>query len=132
LRPTLIFLMVPFSFLVYFLLVLGMGIFQEYPVIHYLVAFVALFYLFKATREKRTAYLWVLNGLGWVLTLFFIWWTLIFSTYKQNPWPIKEQDNISARIADMALETVDGEPVVLPELLQKNPTTLLVFFRGHW
>jgi len=131
-RNFFIFLAIPLSFALYLVLALIFGFFQRYPVLHYLIALVALFFLGKALWQKFSFYRLGLNLVGWALLLLFGWWTLFFSTFEEQSLAPGESARFSSRLADLHLKNAEGETLALQSLLAANKATLLVFYRGHW
>ncbi|MDJ0842120.1 MAG: hypothetical protein QNK37_36810 [Acidobacteriota bacterium] len=133
-RATLVFLIIPLSMVVYLVLATKFGIYQRYPVINLLLALGSLVALFIITRKRFSYYRLALNLVGWALFLFFGYWTLIFSEYKDAPPQVSEYQTITAQLTAVTLETEKGEALPASRLLQdaSGKNTLLVFFRGHW
>ena len=130
-RATLIFLIVPVSFITYLVLATQFGIFQDIPIAHFAVALIALVSLARLTWKDRTIYRLVLNVAGWGLMALFVWWTMFFSEYEQRAYPIDPNQDLSAALVD-ARVLLEGEEQPFPELIRDGRGTLLVFYRGNW
>ena len=127
-----IFLAIPLSFALYLVLALNLMVYQRYPVVHYLIALVALIFLGKALKDKFSFYRLGLNLAGWVLLLFFGWWTLFFSSYESQAPAFTENPNLQLQMVDLSLKNAEGQTVTLGDSLATHQATLLVFYRGYW
>ncbi len=119
------------SIVSYFLLVMTLGVYQRYPLPHFLGAAIGIFVLARHVVEKRS---WVRIAalvLGVALSGLYVWYTLDYSTYATRELRVHEGQTISALAT---LERLDEQGRTQPVLANNAGTkaTLLVFYRGFW
>lgn len=124
------FLLIPLSVILYFILAIGIGISQRYPIPHFLLMAIGLFFLFKLIRQKFSVWRLLLNFGGWALALLFSWWTLSYSNFGGYESPIALGDHADV----MSVEVVDstGNKTSIGALTENSKGVLIAFYRGHW
>jgi|GEM_PF-1391461 len=126
------FLLIPASIAVYVALATRFAIYQRYPVAHYLVIACAL--LLLAILLVRGVNWWrlLLNGGGWVLAIFFGWWTLAYSTYE-TPAPEAALAGVQhSTVLELVQSDETGSALPLRDRFGGNRAILLAFYRGYW
>ena len=113
----------------YFVGSLKFGIYQKHPIPHYFFALVGLAILFLQIRVRFSWQRLAANLGGWLLLLFFMWWTLSYSAYRE-PHGVKVGE--IASMNGLRLTDSDGASFNLAEAVASNKATLLVFYRGYW
>ena len=81
-KTLLSFLLVMLALLSYLVVSTRYGIFQRYPLVHYILAGIGMALLLRLTFQKFTAWRLLASVLSAAAIGFFLWWTLIYSTYK--------------------------------------------------
>lgn len=120
-----------FAIVSYFVLALGFGIFQRFPLLHMLLAAAGcaglLWGLFREFRLRRLAFL-LLAG---VLTAGYIWYTLDYSSYETTEVQVTEGATIDA-LRDLELTSHGRIRLPLLAPAEEAAATLVVFYRGFW
>lgn len=126
------FLLVMLALLSYLVVSTRFGIFQRYPLVHYILAGIGLALLLRLTFQQFTAWRLIASVLSAAAIGFFLWWTLIYSTYKTTDVSIAPGEPMDSTFAGITLKTAAGDDFNLGEEIRKQPLTLLVFYRGIW
>lgn len=113
----------------YFVLALGFGVFQLYPVVHYVLAIAGCAWLAFLVRRQPGWRRGLALVCGLVLTGFYLWYTLSYSTYENRAHRVAEGE-VVAMLSDLHLTDQDGETATV--LAADARATLLVFYRGFW
>lgn len=132
-KTLLLMLAVPAALLSTYLLATGFGVYQRYPIPALILAFVALFFLFKETRATFSYPKLGANLLAWGFLFLYSWWAFVFSEYGAAKPPVTVGAELSQRFARMDMTLADGNQMDMRDLISDSRRgTLLVFFRGHW
>ena len=115
----------------YMVLALQFGFYQQYPLIHFVLCFVGLFFMLRQTIRSYKIWRLIVSLAGGFLTGAFLWWTLVFSAYSQEH-QVNVGQNVADRFAEKSFRNAGDEPVTLASLLDGQAATLLVFYRGFW
>jgi len=120
-----------FAIVSYFVLALGFGVFQRYPMVHILLATAGCaglaWGLLREFRIRRLAFL-LLAG---VFTAGYIWYTLDYSSYETSDSGVAEGSTIDELLSlELASHEGISTPVLAPA--EEAAATLLVFYRGFW
>jgi hypothetical protein len=126
------FLLVPVSLFSYVIVLTQLGIFQRYPVVHFIIAGIGVVILIRLMFQHFT--LWRLLAVATSAALFgfFAWWTLIDSTYTSSETSVNAGEQLNDGFSNIALKTTGGADFYIGEEIAKQPMTLLVFYRGIW
>jgi len=130
-RAVLIFLIIPISMTVYFILATSFGMFQNHPLPHYLAMLIAVIWLVTIIREKASLLRWALLIVGVLMSAVFTWWVEVYSRYEPRTAPVEIGQNLQKTLTD-ATVTVGEEARSFRGILAGERGTLLVFYRGHW
>ncbi|NNE92104.1 MAG: hypothetical protein HKN23_10690 [Verrucomicrobiales bacterium] len=125
------FLLIPLSMIIYIILATGMGIYQRYPIVHFVIIAVGLVFLGRLIFQKFTIWRLLLNLGGWVMAGFFVWWTLSYSNYGEYEAPVASGET-APRIMEAALKNSTGEATTLANVAGDSDGVVLIFYRGHW
>lgn len=119
------------SILSYFFLVMNFGIYQRYPVPHFLGAAIGVFVLARHVAEQRSWPRITALVVAVALSGLYAWYTLDYSTYATRALRVHEGQTISTLAT---LERLDQEGKSQPVLARGDGSqaTLLVFYRGFW
>ncbi len=131
-KALLSFLLVLLGLFSYLFVSTRFGIFQRYPIVHYLLAGVGLALLIRLTLQQFTVWRLIASVLSVAAIGFFLWWTLIYSTYKTTDVSVASGEALDSTFAGITLKTAAGDDFNLGEEIKKQPLTLLVFYRGIW
>lgn len=118
------------SIIIYVVLAIQFGLYQKYPVPHFISIGIGLFLLAKVIAERFTIFRLLLNIAGWILALFFVWWTLSYSKYEDHNPKIALGAHVD--VLSLAIQNSENENTTLQEELGDSDAILLVFYRGHW
>jgi len=131
-KKWLAFLLVLVGILSYFFVSTQLGWYQRYPIVHFALALAGLVLLFRAVRSKFTVSGLLLNLVGWALFLFFVWFSLSFSTYDTVKTRYARGDVLPLSESGLNLLDQDGQAISLAKSFQGHRGNLLVFYRGYW
>ena len=132
-RSILAVLLVIASVVAYFVLSTGFGVFQAVPWPHFLVAAGACVWLMVELRRERTVGRVVALIVAAALTGAFTWYTLDYSSYRDETPPSLAVGARFAELASLNLPDASGEVVpLLPAASAEHRATLIVFYRGFW
>lgn len=129
-RAAVPFLIVLGSVALYFLLLVGFGVYQRYPVAHFIACGVGSIWLLALFAQERT---WgraavALAAVG--ITGGYVWYTLSYSSYAPRAQAVAE-GQVLAELATLRLIDQDGEQRTLLDP-EDGRATLLVLYRGYW
>ncbi len=115
----------------YFMLMMSLGIFQRYPVPHYLGAAIGLFTLARQVMERRSLLRVAALAAGIAVAGLFAWYTLDYSSYAPRALRVQEGQTISA-LTTLERTDHEGRPQPVLAATAGSRATLLVFYRGFW
>jgi hypothetical protein len=130
-KAFLLFLLIPVAMTVHTVLATKFDLSARYPFGVFAVAAAALVALFFTVRRSFSWGGVIWNILGWVLALFFAYWTLIYSEYGEANAPPPGKP-LAAELAGANLVDSSAVPFDLPGFMGRHRATLLVFYRGYW
>ncbi len=124
------FLIIPAAMILYFILATSLGFYERYPILPFILMAVGLFFLIRLLFSKFTILRLFLTMAGLVLTGFFGWWTLSYSTFSDLENPVA----VGAQVDVMSAELLDslGETRTLGEIQGDSAAIMLIFYRGYW
>ncbi|RMI14386.1 MAG: hypothetical protein D6681_05285 [Calditrichaeota bacterium] len=126
------FLLVLFSLISYFVLSTRMGIYQEYPIVHFLGAIIGLGLLIRQTIKQFTRTRLTASIVAGALLLLFMWYTLDYSVYENTTANIATGDVVDAQLREIPLLSPAGDTLRLGDEIARHAFTLVVLNRGHW
>lgn len=126
------FLLVLVSLFSYVIVSTQLGIFQRYPVMHFVIAGIGIVILIRLTFQHFTLWRLLAVATSAVLFGFFAWWTLIYSTYTSTETSVIAGKQLNDGFSNITLKTTGGADFYIGEEITKQPMTLLVFYRGIW
>lgn len=121
------FALIPLSFGLYLYLETKTEFSQRVPWLHYGLSLVGLILLALLIKEKASWFRVSLTVVGVILVGGFAWWTLSYSTYKDDPGEMTGKS-----VAEFFLANRQGTLVNLGQLMGNFDRTLAVFYRGYW
>lgn len=113
----------------YMVLALSFGVFQHYPVVHYLLALGGIAWLAVLLRQRFTWRRVAALSFGLLLTAGFLFWTLAGSEYERREHRARAGE-VLAELPALELLNEAGAPTRL--FTSTERATLLVFYRGYW
>jgi len=131
-RVLLWFLLVLVSFFSFVFVSTQLGIFQRYPVVHFIFAAIGVVMLIRMIFQHFTIWRLLATVASVVVFGFFLWWTLFYSTYSTTSVSVNEGDQIRNALSGVILKTAAGADFDFGEEITKQPMTVLVFYRGVW
>ncbi len=126
------FLLVLVSLVSYVIVSTKLGIFQRYPVVHFVIAGIGVVILLRLMFQHFTLWRLLAVAASAALVGFFAWWTLIYSTYTFTETSVNAGKQLNDGLSNIALKTAGGADFYFGEEIAKQPMTLLVFYRGIW
>ena len=119
----------------YYVLATGFGVYQRWPVVHYVLCLVALVILVQAIIRQspwwRRGLAALALGVGIFVSALFAGYTLVMSAYAEHDPGFALGDDLGSRLAGRRVPGHDG---TLREVFRPGAdrATLLVFYRGFW
>lgn len=120
-----------FAIVSYFVLAVGFGFFQRYPMVHFLLAAAGCAGLAWGLLREFRIHRLVFLLLAGVFTAGYIWYTLEFSSYETSEIRVAEGSTIDG-LPGLELTSHRGisTPVLAPA--EEAAATLLILYRGFW
>lgn len=114
----------------YFLLLVGFGVYQRVPVLHFLACIAGSLWLAGLFVRERTLGRAAVAGTAILLTAGYLWYTLSYSTYPPRTQPTVEGEVVT-ELVTLRLTNHEGveRPLLDPE---GSRATLLILYRGYW
>lgn len=128
-KTVLALLLVIASIVSYVVLATQFGVFQQWPVAHYLSALAGLAWLAILIRQRFTWPRALALVLCLLLTGLYVFWTLSFSRYEPREHAAKPGEAVT-ELAALELPGPTGAPTRLFQGGER--AVLLVFYRGSW
>lgn len=120
-----------FAIISYFVLALGFGVFQRYPVVHLLLALVGFAGLLWSLVHEFNARRLVFLLLAGVFAGGYVWYTLDYSNYESTDVEVSEGTTLEA-LRGLELTAHDGSSTPVLASANEATATLMVFYRGFW
>lgn len=131
-RVLLWFLLVLVSFFSFVFVSTQLGIFQRYPVVHFILALIGIAMLIRLMLQHFTVWRLLATIVSVIVFGFFVWWTLFYSTYSTTSVSVNTGNQISNALSGVIVKTAVGADFDFGEEIAQQPMTLLVFYRGVW
>ena len=114
----------------YYGLALVVGLYQRFPVTHFILAGLGIASLIWLVKEGAT--LGRITGLILALVMLglFAWHTLVYSVYDPITLAVEAQTSIGPRLDGLELVAHTGG--LKPVWASSDRATLIVFYRGFW
>lgn len=113
----------------YMVLALFFGVFQQYPVVQYLLALGGIAWLAMLLRQRFSWGRVAAFSFAVFLTGGFLYWTLVGSGYERREHRAQAGE-VLAELPALELPNAAGIPTRL--FTGGERATLLVFYRGYW
>lgn len=108
------------------------GVYQRYPVVHYLMAIVGISYLIILLRKQFSVTRLLAAIASTLMLVFFVLWTLIFSTYGNNKFKESYEKISIQSFSGITLKTSEKNDFIVSKEIEKSPLTMFIFYRGNW
>jgi len=129
-RAALPFLLVISSVALYFMLAAGFGVYQRYPILHFVGCIAGSAWLVVLFSKERSIGRGIVTFAALGLSLAYFWYALSYSSYGSHATQIAE-GQVLAELSTIELLNQDGvsRKVLDPE---DSRATLIILYRGYW